>query len=98
MSFTDQRRRVATEEECRRSWAGEKDGKRFRCGLCAHRFKAGDGWRWVYTAGASFEIDGKKSGVCNFLTCDSCDGPDVIDRWLERHREFYSDRFWAIRP
>ena len=96
MSFTDQNRRVATDEECHRQWGGEPDGKRFRCGLCGHRFKAGDGWRWVYGDGRGFETDGKKWGVTNFLTCDSCDGEDILDRWIERHREFYADRFWSF--
>lgn len=95
MSFTDQKRWVATSDDCKRSWG--LDGKGFRCGLCGHRFTVGDGVRWVYGGGAGFEIKGKKHGVCNFKTCDACDGPDVLDRWVARNVEFYSDRFWALR-
>lgn len=96
MSFTDQNRRVATEEDCGRRWGGEPKGTRFRCYLCGHQFKAGDGWRWVYGSGATYEINGKRFGVINFLTCDSCDGDTVLARWVKRNEEFHSERFWAL--
>lgn len=96
MSFTDQKRWVASEEDCARSWG--LDGKGFRCGLCGHRFKAGDGVRWVYMASsAGLSIDGVRFGTCNFKVCDTCDGDDVRERWIARHEEFYSDKFWALR-
>ena len=95
MSFTDQKRRVATTQDCRARWG--LDGKGFRCSLCGHHFREGDGFRWVYSAGSTFERDGKTFGVRNLKTCDSCDGPDVLDRWVERNAEFYSDKFWALR-
>lgn len=94
-SFTNQKRRTATGVDVKASWGGARPGMRFRCCLCGHKFAVGDGWRWVY-CGESAEIDGKKRGFPNFLTCDACDGPDVIQRWIDRWREFFSDRFWAM--
>lgn len=100
--FTDGMRRIATDAECNTKWAGAGPGERFRCNLCGHKFVTGDGWRWQYVGplrqyDMELLIDGKPHGVCNFMVCDACDGPDVIARWVERHKEFYSDRFWAIR-
>lgn len=98
MSFTDQKQRIATAEECRADWGCAKNGERFRCYLCGHRFKPGDKWRWVYTAGRGFMTeDGRRFGVTNLMTCDDCDGDDVVDRWAARNAEFYSARFWALR-
>jgi hypothetical protein len=97
MSFTDGKRRVATEHNCVTRWGGESKGRRFRCYLCGHRFQPGDGWRWQYAAGQNVTEDGRKFGVTNFLVCDACDGPDVLDRWVKRNAEFLSDRFWALR-
>jgi len=97
-TFTDQKRHVATEADCSTNWGGATRGARFRCYLCGHRFKPGDGFRWVATGARSYVADdGKKYGVFNFKTCDACDGPDVIDRWVERNREFYSAKFWALQ-
>jgi len=96
MSFTDQKRRAATAHDCHTKWGLEGDG--FRCALCGHRFKEGDGYRWIYGDARVFmSSDGRTLGVRNFLTCDECDGADVLDRWVERNREFYSSRFWALR-
>ncbi len=98
MSFTDQKRRVATEEDCKRGWGGGKNGVYFRCYLCGHKFKPGDGYRWIYSAGAGFVAeDGKRYGVVNPMTCDSCDGDDVLDRWVKRNEEFNAPHFWALR-
>lgn len=97
MSFTDQQRHIATPADCRADWGCAPNGERFRCYLCGHKFKPGDGFRWVYTGGENFEINGKKRGVSNLMTCDACDGPDVIDRWAELHRELFAPKFWAIR-
>lgn len=95
--FTNGKRRVATAEECSAKWG--LDSHALRCDLCGHTMKPGDGWRWIYSAGASFisPADGKKWGLTNLTVCDACDGPDAMERWAERHREFYSDRFWALR-
>jgi len=97
MRFTDQKRRVATEDDLGRSWGGEPKGTRFRCYLCGYKFKAGDGWRWVYSDCRKAQLDGKTWGLTNLLTCDACDGKDVIDRWAKLHEEFYQPRFWALR-
>ena len=99
MSFTDGNRRVATEEDLAMSWGGEKKGKRFRCYLCGHRFRVGDGWRWQYAAGRKFvnPETGKTFGVFNFVVCDDCDGDDVLDRWVQRNVDYNSSRFWALR-
>ena len=97
-SFTNQQRRVATKADETKNWGGYKDGSRFRCNLCGHHFKKGDGYRWVYSGGASFETEsGKKCGVMNVKVCDACDGPDVIERWVERNKEFFGPKFWAFQ-
>lgn len=98
MGFTDQKRWVATEEDCKRSWSGAENGANFRCYLCGHKFLAGDGCRWVYSSARGFvDSDDKRWGVINFMTCDTCDGEDVLDRWIQRNEEFNSARFWALR-
>ena len=99
MSFTDQKRRIATAADCKIAWGGRKDGAAFRCYLCGHKFAPGDGYRWVYTGGASFEIDGKRYGVTNLMTCDGCDGDDIIDRWVARNKDFKTairNEYWAL--
>ena len=88
MSFTDQKQRVATTKDCQSEWNGGKGGERFRCFLCGHKFKVGDKWRWV-----------AMTGYINFLTCDSCDGEGVRDRWAERCKKYASmlkNEFWAL--
>lgn len=86
MSFTDQKRRVATKEEGDYNWGFGKGGEYFRCGLCGHKFKEGDGWRWVY---------GQPNG--NFKVCDDCDGEGVLERWVG-HRLSWNrlkkDKYW----
>ncbi|KKN79980.1 hypothetical protein LCGC14_0334880 [marine sediment metagenome] len=84
IGFLDQKRHVATQEDCKLPWSGRRGGERFRCYLCGHRFKAGDGYRWVL---------GTKSGVLNFMVCDDCDGPDVMERWKTQVIEA-GERFW----
>jgi hypothetical protein len=102
MSFTDQKRQIATEKDCKVDWGGHKNNNGFRCYLCGTKFAVGDGYRYVYTGGASFEdTAGKKFGVMNFLTCDACDGPNVIAAWVERNRQFARDtsingKYWAF--
>lgn len=99
MSFTDQRPRVATPADCAAKWSCGKPGERFRCHLCGHKFVPGDVWRWVYCGtGLVCELNGKRYGVPNFMTCAACDGEDVRARWIDRIKEYYSDRFWALRP
>lgn len=86
--FTDQVRQVVTQEHLESNWGGGRKNTRFRCYLCGHRFEKDEGFRWVYCA---------PLGVINFLTCDTCDGPDVRERWRDRVKEFYSDKFWGLR-
>jgi hypothetical protein len=86
MSFTDQKPRIATEEECRAPWGGAKDGSRFRCYLCGLRFNPGDEWRWIYA--------GHKQ-LCNFMVCSTCDGPDVLERWKLMNIEA-KEKFWWL--
>ena len=78
MSWTDQKRRIATEKDCQTRWGAGKPGEQFLCSLCGHKFKVGDGWRWVYTGG---------KGIVNFFVCDNCDGPDVVDRAIVDFKE-----------
>ncbi len=77
-NFTDQQPRTATEKDCAGQWAGAKKGEGFRCTMCGHRFKVGDQWRWVYGQGKAV----------NFLVCSSCDGPDVLERWIAHIAEW----------
>lgn len=84
MSFLDQMPRVATEDDVKGSWDAAPNGKRFRCHLCGHRFKVGDIWRWVYAG---------KVNLTNFLVCEACDGPDVLERW-QAHYKDGKTRFW----
>ena len=82
MRFTDQKERVATDEDVSAPWGGEKNGKRFRCYLCGYKFKVGDTWRWV--AG---------KWTINFLVCQPCDGEDVQERF-KAHNEYGEQAFW----
>ena len=87
MSFTDQKERIATEEECTKGlFGGGRKGSRFGCYLCGKKFIAGDYWRWVHCT------DRK---IINLSVCRQCDGPDVIDRWL-KHYEDFMQRFWCF--
>ena len=89
-------RTIATAHDCKGKWG--LDGQGFRCGLCGHHFNEGDGWRWIWMTGQSWTgSDGKTRGICNFKTCDACDGPDVRERYVERVVEFFSDKFWSLR-
>jgi hypothetical protein len=97
-TFTNQKRRVATEAECRQDWRCGKNGSRFRCDMCGHRFKPGDGWRWQYSSGTKFtDDDGKTWGCHNPMVCDACDGPDILVRWAAHCAEFHSAKFWSLR-
>jgi hypothetical protein len=86
-SFTDQKPRVAIAADLAMRWGNAEPGARFRCYLCGHRFKVGDVWRWVCGSGA---------GVVNFFTCETCDGDDVLARFLDANRE-HRTRFWWWR-
>jgi len=87
MSFTDQQQRIATDDELKAPWGGRRDGSRFRCYLCGHKFQTGDKWRWVYN---------QDQGTINFMTCEHCDGPDVRERFTQRVRNFKAikEAYW----
>jgi hypothetical protein len=89
MSFTNQQPFLVTETQCTEPWSGGKAGRFFRCGLCGHTFAPGDLCRWVYMNSTP------ESRFGNFLTCASCDGPDVRDRRLAWEHEART-RFWQL--
>lgn len=86
MAFTDQKPFVATAKDAAGNWGCKPNGERFRCYLCGRKFVAGDVVRWVYAASV---------GTINFLTCQACDGPDVLERWKQHHDDAKL-RFWWI--
>ena len=105
MSFTDQQPRIATEEDCKASWSGHKNGAHFRCYLCGHKFQVGDQWRWINANSRSFVSpkDGKTYGLPNLLVCDSCDdaeGPQdndrILNEWVDAHIELNERFWWAV--
>jgi hypothetical protein len=87
MSFMDGKPRVATEQECKAKWCGEKPGAAFRCYLCGYKFKVGDYWRCVFTNYANANPD----AAGNPLVCRSCDdgNENVTKRWAEKVKAFY---------
>lgn len=95
--FTDQKPWVVTEEETRLRWSGGEEGKHFRCYLCGHKFRTGDTARWVYGGCRTFEVEGHKYGAPNFLVCDKCDHPEVLDTWVNLLLELYTKYWWMVR-
>jgi hypothetical protein len=87
--FTDQKPQTATENDLKLRWSCGKPGERFRCYLCGHKFQVGDTWRFVYS-------NSTPGATGNFLVCDKCDGPDVLDRWV-KHCEAARTQFWWMR-
>ena len=86
MSFTDQKPRIATEQDVTAPWAGAKNGKYFRCYLCGHKFKVGDQYRFVF---------GQTLG--NFMVCQDCDSEDIMQKWASHHAEWEklrNGKFW----
>lgn len=79
MSFADQRPRVATAEEVKAPWGGAEGGKLFYCSLCGHTFQVGDTWRWVCAS---------QKKLRNLMVCSSCDGEDVLERWVQWWEEW----------
>lgn len=91
MSFTDQKPFVVTAELRKAPWRGYSDGRAFRCYLCGYPFVEGDTARWVFSP--------QKWG--NFFTCQDCDGPDVLDRWVRTNEDLERRCWWMhdeIRP
>lgn len=69
-SFTNQEPQIVIDAHMKVPWGGVKGGARFRCYLCGYKFKIGDYFRWIFAG---------KERVSNFITCEKCDGPDVLD-------------------
>ena len=91
-SFTNQEARIATEKDCKASWSGQPNGRRFRCGLCGYKFKPGDYYRWQYT-------NDMPGAWGNPLVCKACDkGPEGVRKaWKKLHNEYKQDKFWWFR-
>lgn len=89
MSFTDQKPRVATEEDLNACWSGRQKGESFRCYLCGYKFKVGDIWRWVFMGDLA---------LTNLIVCEKCDTPDVKEKWKHMHDEFdrIKEKFWRF--
>ena len=77
--FTNQKPRIATEEDVKAPWSGGPPGKYFRCTLCGHRFQVGNYWRWVYMG---------KHALTNILACEACDTADVDEKWIKANEEW----------
>lgn len=86
--FTDGKPRIASEATLLLPFKGKRDGSKFRCRLCGHRFKVGDWWRFVLA-----NIEGSPSRFGNFITCQKCDGPDILERAGAQEAEA-RQRFW----
>jgi hypothetical protein len=95
MSFTDQKQRIATEEDVKLAWGCGENGSRFRCTLCGHKFKVGDKYRWIYAMGRP---------ITNPMVCELCDDKNtvVLDNWQSIVNEFKAlttvGKFWSLMP
>jgi len=89
MSFMDGKPWVVTKEEEQHNWLGGANGKYFRCALCGWKFHAGDTARMQFTN----NIQGAGG---NPLVCAECDGPDVIERWKQMHKDV-NEKYWWFR-
>ena len=82
---------IADEKTCKARWGGVPNGERFRCYLCGHRFRPGDGFKLVISS----------IGYGNLIICDDCDGEDVEERWRKANEEAMEARcrfWWAFDP
>lgn len=87
-SFTNQKPRIATQEECDAPWCGYRDGRNFRCKLCGRKFQEGDQWRWLYGKGVT----------TNFMVCARCDNDsdDVLRSRMWALIEESKQKFWWL--
>ena len=92
MSFTDQKPRIATKEDCKAQWSGGENGKYFRCALCGHKFVIGDYWRFVYT-------NDIPAAAGNPLVCEKCDGTkeEIVTKMRELKSEYNQQKFWRFK-
>ena len=91
MSFTDQKPRMATEEECQAKWSCGNPGEYFRCAFCGYKFKPGDYWRWHYT-------NSTKGAGGNPMVCEMCDMDDrtaLTEKWRTMIVEA-KERMWVF--
>ncbi len=85
MSFTDQKPRIATEQDVTAPWGGAKNGRYFRCYLCGYKFQVGDYYRFVLSTHG------------NLMVCKACDKDDPAQKWVELRKEWEllrEGRFW----
>jgi hypothetical protein len=82
--------KIVTEETCKLPWRGNRNGKYFFCGLCGHQFIVGDEYTIIFTN------DIKEAGG-NPIICKSCNSSDVKQKWINRCKEFNSDKFKWFR-
>lgn len=92
MKWFDPILRPATQKNLDARWCGAPPGKRFRCYLCGYKFVIGDLWRPVYANGGG-SAKAPRYGHGNFLVCEKCDGPDVLERWAN-HCEVADRCYW----
>jgi len=94
-TFTNQQAFIVTANDLTRPWGGHRDGSRFRCALCGHRFTEGDTARWVFT-------NGTPGAGGNPFVCSDCDGTneEVIAKWRQHIADFRAskDKFWSFYP
>jgi hypothetical protein len=93
MSFTDQKPRVATEEDCHAGWMGVSNGVYFRCGFCGYRFQPGDYWRWVFTN----DVPGAGGNPMTCKACDTGNRESMIAKWRAMHEEAKMRMWWFAR-
>lgn len=86
--FTNGKPWVATQKDIDLRWG---DVNSFRCRLCGHKFAVGDIVRWIYANGPK-----SPSKYGNFLTCQSCDGPDILEKAAAQEHEAKT-RFWWLK-
>lgn len=92
MSFLDSKPRIATAEDIKANWLGEKNGIYFKCALCGYKFKEGDIYRCVYSNDTIFAPG-------NPIVCKECDTGDfnVIEKWAKMHEEARTRMWWFCR-
>jgi hypothetical protein len=76
--------RPTTAKDLQGRWSGFRDARMFRCHLCGKRFAEGDIYAAIYAP----------SPAGNAVICERCDGPDVVERWLQRVRHIQAEAWW----
>jgi hypothetical protein len=72
----------------------------FRCDLCSHKFKIGETITVIYGGGRTFQdFSGETFGVANPFVCQTCDTgneSEILDKWVQMHREVYAGKYWSF--